>query len=146
MRRKATEIHTPAGRLGRAARRAQRAEAHGHAADAAAAGLPAGAIDNIIDLIRPYVGAYGARVIHLLYEIANDAPYWRNPLITVDTNELLDRLGAKRDPRGIHRSKNRELLRNVLNAAHGLEIVGEYTTCEARARRYARRCAKRCSP
>jgi hypothetical protein len=89
-----------------------------------------GAIDNIIDLIRPYVGTYGARVIQLLYEIANDAPYWRNPLITVDTNELLDRLGAKRDPRGIHRSKNRELLRNVLNAAHNLEIVGEYTTRE----------------
>ena len=91
---------------------------------------PQDTIDNIIDLIRPYVGAYGARVVHLLYEIANDAPYWRNPLITVDTNELLDRLGAKRDPRGIHRSKNRELLRNVLNVAHGLEIVGEYTTWE----------------
>ena len=91
---------------------------------------PQETIDNIIDLIRPYVGAYGARVVHLLYEIANDAPYWRNPLITVDTNELLDRLGAKRDPRGIHRSKNRELLRNVLNVAHGLEIVGEYTTRE----------------
>jgi hypothetical protein len=91
---------------------------------------PQDTIDNIIDLIRPYVGAYGARVVHLLYEIANDAPYWRHPLITVDTNELLDRLGAKRDPRGIHRSKNRELLRNVLNVAHGLEIVGEYTTWE----------------
>ncbi len=91
---------------------------------------PQDTIDNIIDLIRPYVGAYGARVVHLLYEIANDAPYWRNPLITIDTNDLLDRLGAKRDPRGIHRSKNRELLRNVLNVAHGLEIVGEYTTWE----------------
>jgi hypothetical protein len=92
--------------------------------------FPQDTIDNIIDLIRPYVGAYGARVVHLLYEIANDAPYWRHPLITVDTNEVLDRLGAKRDPRGIHRSKNRELLRNVLNAAHNLEIVGEYTTWE----------------
>jgi hypothetical protein len=91
---------------------------------------PQDTIDNIIDLIRPYVGAYGARVVHLLYEIANDAPYWRNPLITIDSNELLDRLGAKRDTRGIHRSKNRELLRNVLNAAHGLEIVGEFTTWE----------------
>ena len=93
-------------------------------------GYPQDTIDNIIDLIRPYVGAYGARVVHLLYEVANDAPYWRHPLITVDTNDLLDRLGAKRDPRGIHRSKNRELLRNVLNVAHGLEIVGEYTTWE----------------
>ena len=26
-----------------------------------------------------------ARVVHLLYEIANDPPYWRNPLITVET-------------------------------------------------------------
>jgi hypothetical protein len=87
-------------------------------------------IDNIIDLIRPYVGAYGARVVHLLYEIANDPPYWRNPLVTVDTNELLDRLGLRRDDRGFHRSNNRERLRNVLNMAHSLEIVGEYTTWE----------------
>jgi hypothetical protein len=84
-------------------------------------------IDNILDLIRPYVGPFGARVVHLLYEIANDAPYWRTPQITVDTNELLDRLGLKRDANGYHRSKNRERLRDVLNVAHYLEIVGEYS-------------------
>ena len=92
--------------------------------------LPQQTIDNIIDLIRPFLGAYGARVVHLLYEIANDPPYWRNPLITVETNDLLDRLGLTRDRRGVHYSRNRETLRNVLNAAHGLEIVGEYTTWE----------------
>jgi hypothetical protein len=92
--------------------------------------LPQQTIDNIIDLIRPFLGAYGARVVHLLYEIANDPPYWRNPLITVETNDVLDRLGLTRDKRGVHYSRNRETLRNVLNTAHGLEIVGEYTTWE----------------
>ena len=87
-------------------------------------------IDNIIDLVRPYVGPYGARVIQLLYEIANDPPYWRNPLITVDTNDVLDRLGLKRDSRGFHYSRNRERLRDVLNIAHNLEIVWEFTVWE----------------
>lgn len=85
-------------------------------------------IDNIIDLIRPFVGTYGARVIHLLYQIANDPPRWRSPLITVSTNELLDKLGVKRDAHGFHRVQNRRRLRDVLNASHDLEIIGEYTT------------------
>ena len=92
--------------------------------------IPQHTIDNIIDLIRPFLGPYGARVVHLLYEVANDPPYWRNPHITIDTNELLDRLGAKRDRRGVHQSRNRELLRNALNSAHNLEIHAEYTTKE----------------
>lgn len=96
--------------------------------------LPQQTIDNIIDLIRPFLGAYGARVVRLLYKIANDPPYWRNPLITVETNDVLDRLGLTRDKRGVHYSRNRETLRNVLNAAHGLEIVGEYTTWEGGAK------------
>ena len=88
------------------------------------------ALDNILDIIRPYLGAYGARVVQALYEVANDPPHWRNPIITVDTNKLLDRLGEKRDRRGIHYSRNRIRLRDTLNAAHNLEIVGEYTTRE----------------
>jgi hypothetical protein len=87
-------------------------------------------IDNILDLIRPYVGPFGARVVHLLYEIANDAPNWRNPQIVVNTNDLLDRLGHKRSADGYHHSKNRERLRDVLNIAHSLEIVGEYPDWE----------------
>ena len=85
-------------------------------------------IDNILDMVQPFLGPFGARIVHLLYEIANDPPYYRTPVITVDTNEMLDRLGLKRDSRGLHRSKNRERLRNALNAAHALEVVGEYTT------------------
>ena len=89
-----------------------------------------GGIDNIIDLIRPYLGTYGARVVHILYEIANDPPYWRNPSITIDSNELLDRLGEKRDSRGIHYTRNRERLRNALIAATTLEIYAEYKIWE----------------
>jgi hypothetical protein len=88
------------------------------------------ALDNILDIIRPYLGTYGARVVQMLYEIANDPPYWRNPIVTVNTNDLLDRLGEKRDARGVHYSRNRARLRDTLNAAHNLEIVGEYTTWE----------------
>jgi hypothetical protein len=91
---------------------------------------PEAMIDNIIDLIRPFVGAYGARVIHLLYEIANDPPYWRNPLLTVSSNDILDRLGQKRDKHGFHHSKNRERLRDALNIAHALEVVGQFTIWE----------------
>lgn len=87
-------------------------------------------IDNILDMIRPFLGTFGARVVQLLYEIANDPPHYRHPIINVDTNEMLDRLGLKRDDRGVHRSKNRERLRDALNAAHALEIVAEYTAQE----------------
>lgn len=87
-------------------------------------------IDNIISVIRPYLGAFGARVVQLLYEVANDPPYFRHPVITVEANDVLDRLGLKRDRKGFHRSKNRERLRDVLNAAHNMEIVGEYTEWE----------------
>jgi hypothetical protein len=86
--------------------------------------------DNIIDLIRPFLGNYGARVVQALYEIANDPPHWRNPNINVETNNLLDRLGLKRDERNVHRSANRERLRDTLNAAHNLTIIGEYSTKE----------------
>lgn len=88
------------------------------------------ALDNILDIIRPYLGTYGARVVQALYEIANDPPYWRSPIVTLNTNDLLDRLGEKRDVRGIHYSRNRARMRDTLNAAHNLEIVGEYTTWE----------------
>jgi hypothetical protein len=88
------------------------------------------ALDNILDIVRPFLGPYGARVVQALYEIANDPPNWRQPIITVDTNALLDRLGEKRDDRGIHYSRNRARLRDTLNAAHNLEVVGEYTTTE----------------
>nr|MDQ2730827.1 hypothetical protein [Armatimonadota bacterium] len=72
-------------------------------------------LDNILDIIRPYLGVYGARVVQALYEVANDPPYWRSPIITIDTNHLLDRLGEKRDGRGIHYSRNRARLRDTLN-------------------------------
>ena len=82
-------------------------------------------IDNIVDAIRPFLGPFGARVVHLLYEIANDAPYWRQPIVEVDSNELLDRLGLARDKRQIHYTDSRRRLRDTLTAAHNLEIVGE---------------------
>ncbi len=87
-------------------------------------------IDNIIDLVAPYLGVQGSRVLRLLYTVANDKPYWRTPVITVKTNDLLDQLGYERDDRGFHRSKNRAQLRDILNAAHALEIVGEYSSWE----------------
>jgi hypothetical protein len=43
----------------------------------------------------------------------------------MSSNDLLDRLGLKRDKRGYHWSENRERLRDALAAAHNLEVVGE---------------------
>src|SRR5258708_36187565 len=43
---------------------------------------------------------------------------------------MLDRLGVKPARQGWHNDENRERLRNVLNVAHRLEIVGEYPVRE----------------
>jgi len=91
---------------------------------------PQEVIDNIIDLVGPYLGVFGSRVLRVLYEVSNDGPYWRTPVITVSSNELLDRLGLERDKRGYHRSDSRERLRDALAAAHNLEIVGEVDSWE----------------
>lgn len=66
-----------------------------------------------------------ARVLRVLYRIANDAPYFRQPLIEVDMNKLLDDLGYERGKDGYHDSKTRAHVRDVLHALACVELRTE---------------------
>ena len=72
--------------------------------------------DSVVELLRHFVGDYPARVMHLLFEVANDPPFYRRPDITVSINDMLDRLGYTRDSRGIHYSVNRKRLTTTLQS------------------------------
>jgi hypothetical protein len=74
--------------------------------------------EGVVELLRHFVGEFPAHVMHLLFEVANDPPFYRRPDITVSINELLDRLGYTRDNRGIHYSVNRRRLTRTLQALH----------------------------
>src|SRR5579871_6144943 len=77
-----------------------------------------GSQEGVVQLIRHFVGDFPARVMHLLFEVANDPPFYRRPDITVSINDLLDRLGYTRDSRGIHYSANRKRLTSTLQALY----------------------------
>lgn len=62
------------------------------------------------------LGDYGAKVMELLFAISNEPPVWRRPRFTVYLSDLLDRLGYKRDERGVHYTNNRRLLAKTLLA------------------------------
>jgi hypothetical protein len=74
--------------------------------------------EGVVELLRHFVGEFPAHVMHLLFEVANDPPFYRRPDITVSINNLLDRLGYTRDSRGIHYSVNRRRLTRTLQALH----------------------------
>jgi hypothetical protein len=78
--------------------------------------------DGVVELLRHFVGEYPARVMHLLFEIANDPPFYRRPDITVSINDLLDRLGYTRDSRGIHYSASRKRLTRTLQALYLTDV------------------------
>lgn len=74
--------------------------------------------DGVVELIRHAVGEYPARVMHHLYAIANDPPYYRRNQFRISISDLLDRLGHTRDRRGIHYSANRKKMTRTLFALH----------------------------
>jgi hypothetical protein len=83
------------------------------------------AMVTVTEIARAALGDYAARVMHLLFEIANDYPHWRTPNITFSVNDFLDRLGYARDKRGIHYSKNRRYLMRTLVALLTTQIAAE---------------------
>ncbi|MDB5082920.1 MAG: hypothetical protein JWP00_4844 [Chloroflexi bacterium] len=83
------------------------------------------ALVAVTEVARAALGDYAARVMHLLFEIANDYPHWRTPNVTFSVNEFLDRLGYARDKRGIHYSKNRRYLMRALVALQTAQIIAE---------------------
>ena len=78
--------------------------------------------ESVVELLRHFVGEFPARVMHLLFEIANDPPFYRRPDITVSINDLLDRMGYTRDTRGIHYSINRKRLTRTMLALHLTDV------------------------
>ncbi|HWE60751.1 MAG TPA: hypothetical protein VHB98_03495 [Chloroflexota bacterium] len=72
--------------------------------------------ETVVQLLKYFVGEFPAKVMHLLFEIANDPPFFRRPDIRVSINDLLDRLGYTRDSRGVHYSANRKKLTQTLLA------------------------------
>lgn len=70
--------------------------------------------ETVVQLIKHFVGEFPAKVMHLLFEIANDPPFYRRPDIRVSINDVLDRLGYTRDNRGVHYSANRKKLTQTL--------------------------------
>lgn len=83
------------------------------------------ALVAVTEVARAALGDYAARVMHLLFEVANDYPHWRTPNVTFSVNEFLDRLGYARDKRGIHYSKNRRYLMRTLVALQNTIVVAE---------------------
>ncbi len=89
--------------------------------------------ESVVELVRHAVGDFPARVMHHLYAIANDPPYYRQRKVRISISNLLDRLGYTRDRRGIHYSVNRKKLTQTLFALHLTRI--EVTRRSTRGRR-----------
>ena len=64
------------------------------------------------------IDEFAAEVMLHLFAMANDPPNWRRPDFSVRLSDLLDRLGFKRDNRGVHRSDARRRLTSTLLALH----------------------------
>jgi hypothetical protein len=71
-----------------------------------------------IMVARKAVGEAAARLMRVLYEMANDPPYWRQRRIQVRLTDLMDRMEYRKDTNGYHRSKNRRHLGQTLLALH----------------------------
>ena len=77
---------------------------------------------TIIDIVQHLVGPYAARVMHGLYQAANDC--WRTPLLSVDLNAFLTLLGRKPE---------RRVERNGVGEE---QVIGFYHRSDARAQLY----------
>ncbi|HVA92383.1 MAG TPA: hypothetical protein VNL71_21360 [Chloroflexota bacterium] len=71
-----------------------------------------------ITIARAAIDDFAAEVMLQLFAVANDPPHWRRPEFSLRLSDLMDRLGFKRDNRGIHRSDARRRLTTTLLALH----------------------------
>jgi hypothetical protein len=77
---------------------------------------------DVVNLVQYALGEYAAELMHHLFCIANDPPYYRRPDIQINVSQLLDRMGYKRDSRGLHYSTSRRRLTKTLLALRHLDI------------------------
>jgi hypothetical protein len=78
---------------------------------------------TVIDVAERLVGAYAARVMHGLYQAANDC--WRMPIFRLDLNAFLTLLGLTPDKYGHHRGEARAELRDTLQALQAVNLIWE---------------------
>jgi hypothetical protein len=69
-----------------------------------------------VTIVRSAINDFAAEVMLHLFALANDPPNWRRPQLHIQLSDLLDRLGFKRDNRGIHYSDSRRKLSTTLLA------------------------------
>jgi hypothetical protein len=81
-------------------------------------GDPAALEEAAVTIARAAIDDFAAEVMLHLFSVANDPPNWRRPEFSIRLSELLDRLGFKRDNRGLHRSDARRRLTRTLLALH----------------------------
>lgn len=77
---------------------------------------------DIVQLVQYAAGDYAAVLMHHLFAIANDPPYYRRPVFEVNVSTLLDRMGYKRDSRGLHYSTARRRLTRTLLALQSINL------------------------
>lgn len=69
-----------------------------------------------VEIAHKALGPAAADVMDVLYTWANDPPNWRNPVLRISMNKLLDTLAYRHDRRGVHYSNNRRLVAQTLLA------------------------------
>ena len=86
-------------------------------------GLDPGALEKIaVTIVRSAIDDFAAEVMLALFALANDPPNWRRPRLHIQLSDLLDRLGFKRDGRGLHYSDARRKLSTTLLALQLTQI------------------------
>jgi len=86
-------------------------------------GPDAGAIERMtVTVVRSAINDFAGEVMLQLFALANDPPNWRRPQLHIQLSDLLDRLGFRRDNRGIHYSESRRKLSSTLLALQLTQI------------------------
>ncbi|MDB5056611.1 MAG: hypothetical protein JWO59_83 [Chloroflexi bacterium] len=98
------------------------------------AGDPTALEEAAITIARAAIDDFAAEVMLQLFAVANDPPNWRRAEFSIRLSDLLDRLGFKRDNRGVHRSDARRRLATTLLALH-LTHVGVQRNAQRRGGR-----------
>jgi hypothetical protein len=75
-----------------------------------------------VTIVRSAINDFAGEVMLHLFALANDPPNWRRPQLHIQLSDLLDRLGFKRDNRGIHYSDSRRKLSTTLLALQLTQI------------------------
>ena len=101
-----------------------------------AAGDAAALAQAAVTIAGAAIDEFAGEVMLQLFAVANDPPNWRSPEFSVRLSDLLDRLGFKRDNRGVHRSDARRRLTTTLLALH-LTHVGLQRSAPRRGGRAA---------